>query len=110
MWHQGFKSINEVEQQQQLKGTSARTRKDNDNDGNSSESEEEQEGITPNVAAAANGSQSHVMTSLLTHIRGDALAARSRDSATVATNRAATTGAETATKLSPNGQPKDSSA
>jgi len=77
-------------------GTSARTRKDNDNDENSSESKEEQEGITPNVAAMANGSQSHVMTSLLTHIRGDALAARSRDSAAVTTvNRAATTGAAT---------------
>jgi len=75
----------------------ATTRKDNDTDESSSESEEEeQEGITQNVAAMANGSQLHLMTSPLTQIRGDASAARSRGSAAVATvNRAETTGAAT---------------
>jgi len=44
------------------------------------------------VSVMADGSQSRVMTSLLNCIRGDASAARSRESAPVATvNRAVTT-------------------
>jgi len=66
----------------------------------SSESEKEEESTTSKVSAMANGSQLHVMTSLLSCIREDASAVRSRDSAAVATvSRAVTT---TATKSQPS--------
>ncbi len=89
--------INKRSQTTTTEGTSATTRKDNATNESSSESEgEEPEDITTNVAAMANTSQSHVMTSLLTQIRGDASAARSRSSAAVATvNRAETIQAAT---------------
>ncbi len=98
--------INKRSRTTTTEGTSARTRKDNATNESSSESEEEEpEDTTTNVAATATGSQSHVMTNLLTRIRGDASAARSRSSAAVATvNRAETTGAATPRRSSPISQ------
>ena len=78
--------INKCSRTTTTKATSAATNKDNANNESSSESEEEvSEEPTTNVAATATGSQSHSLTSLLTRIRGDASAARSRSSAPVAT-------------------------
>ncbi len=71
----------------------------------SSESEKEEESTTSKVSAMANGSQLHVMTSLLSCIREDASAARSRNSAAVTTvSRAVTI---TATKSQPSPSPSN---
>jgi len=89
--HQGFKSIKKDKQQQQMKTTSPLTRRDKDNDNSSSKFKRKKKALLQGIC---NGKWFTVVChekSLELHW-GDASAARSRESAPVATvNRAVTT-------------------